>query len=65
MKVWRRASGDFVSLIEIRVHLIRDIFGNIRMGLNHTAVMLSPEGLKTFVLPHRKLFPNISTQGSG
>ena len=35
------------------------------MGLNHMAAMLSPEGLKTFVLPHRNSFPNISSRGSG
>ena len=35
------------------------------MGLNNTEAMLSPEGLKTFVLPHRNSFPNISTRGSG
>ena len=29
------------------------------MGRNHTAAMLSPEGLKTSVLPHRNSFPNI------
>ena len=51
MKVGTRASGNFVARIEIRAHLIRDIFGHIRMGLNHTAAMLSPEGLKTFVCP--------------
>ena len=26
--------------------------------------MLSPEGLKSFVLPHRDSFPNTSTRGS-
>ena len=65
MKVGRRASRNFVTRIEIRRHLIRDIFGHMRMGLNHTAAMLSPEGSKTFVLPDRNLFPNISTRGSG
>ena len=35
------------------------------MGLNHTAAMLSPEGLKTFVLPYQNSFPNILTGGSG
>ena len=56
---------ETVSLIEILVHLIREIFGHIRMGLNHSAAMLSPERLKTFVFPDRNLFPNISTRGSG
>ena len=37
----------------------------IAIGLNHTAAMLSPEGLKTFVFAHRNSFPNISTRGSG
>ena len=36
-----------------------------KMGLNHTAAILSPEGLKTFVFPQRNSFPNISTRGSG
>ena len=33
-------------------------------GLSHTAAMLSPEGLQTFVFAHRNSFPNISTRGT-
>ena len=29
------------------------------MGSFHTEAMLSPKGLKTFVLPQQNLFPNI------
>ena len=32
------------------------------MDLNHTAAMLSPMGLKTFVFAHRNSFPDISTR---
>ena len=35
------------------------------VGLNHTAAMLIPEGLKAFVLPHRNSFPYTSNRGSG
>ena len=29
------------------------------MGPSHSVAMLSAEGLKTFILPHRNSFPNI------
>ena len=35
------------------------------IALNHTAAMLDPEGMKTFVFSHQNSFPNISTRGWG
>ena len=43
----------------------RVVFSDVSIALNHTAAVLSPEGLKTFVFAHRNSFPNISTRDSG
>ena len=48
---------------EMEVRMIIAVGGAI--GLNHTAAILSHEGLKTFVFVHQNSFPNISTRGSG
>ena len=51
--------------METKEYLNDGHFGIRCMGLDHAAAMLSPRGLKTFVLPHRSSFPNFSTRGSG